>query len=113
MNDLSSLMFVLLRKSPLLLVLLGGLIFAVIRWKRHRRTSLFASIGICLYVIEIFALSIVYYLLPGLLGRMNISMSSQVFTVIQIVDDFVYGGILILLMAAAFSERPPKTVSII
>jgi hypothetical protein len=110
MNDLSSLLFLLLRKSPLLLVLMGGLVFAVVRWKRHPRTSLFASIGIGLYVIEIFVMSIVYYILPSVLVGMHIFMSNRVFTVIQVVDDFVYGGILILLVAAAFSERAPKSV---
>ena len=108
MNDLWSLILLLLRKSPLLLVLVGSFIFAVVRWKRHPRTSLFASIGIGLYVIQIFVLSIVYYLLPGLLVRMNIFMNSRVYTVIQIVDDLVYGVVLILLLVAAFSERSPK-----
>ncbi len=108
MNDLSSLLLFLLRKLPLLLVLLAGLGIAVIRWKRHPRVSLFASIGISLYIIEIFVMATVYYLLPGQMSRMGVSMGSHVFTVIQIVEEFLYSGILILLVAAAFSERAPK-----
>jgi hypothetical protein len=109
-DDLSSLILLLLRKSPLFLVLIGGLIFAVIRWKRHRRTSLLASIGISVYLLSILVVSSTYYVVPGLLERMHISMATQVFTVIQIIDDLVYSGVLILLIGAAFSERPSKSV---
>jgi hypothetical protein len=104
MDDLSSLIFALLRKTPLLLVLFAGLLVALIRWKRHPRTSLLASIGLVLYIIEIFLFTIVYYLLSG------VWMGSSAFSVIQVVDDFIYAGILILLISAAFSQRIPKTV---
>lgn len=111
MHNLWSLLSLLARKSPLLLVLMGGLVFAIVRWQRHPRTSLLASIGIGLYITQIFALSTVYYILPDVLLGMHISMSSTVFTVIQVVDDFVFGGVLILLLAAAFSQRAPKPVN--
>ena len=107
MNDLSSLLWLLLRKLPLVLVLLAGLGFAVIRWKQHPRASLFASIGIVLYIIEIFVMATVYQLLPGQLSQMHFSMST-LFSVIRIVEDFFFSGILILLVTAAFSERTPK-----
>jgi hypothetical protein len=108
MDDLSSLLLLLARKSPLILVLLAGLACAVIRWRRHPRASLLASIGITLYIIDIFVISVVYYVLPGQLSRIQISISSQIYMVIQILDDLVYSAILILLVSAAFSERPPK-----
>lgn len=108
MDDLSSLLLLLARKSPLILVLLAGLAFAVIRWRRHPRASLLASIGVILYIIDIFVMVAIYQLLPGQLSRIQVSIGSQIYMVIQILDDLVYSAILILLVSAAFSERPPK-----
>ena len=110
MDDFQAYLFFLLRKSPLILVLLGGLLFAIVRWSRHPRVSLLASIGLGLYIVEIFVVSAAYYFLPALLERAGFSLSSSLFTVIQIVEDIIYSGLLILLVAAALSQRLPKPV---
>ena len=110
MDDFQSYLFFLLRKTPLILVLLGGLLFAIVRWKRHPRVSLLASIGLGFYIVEIFVVSAAYYFLPAFLERAGFSQSSSLFTVIQVVDDIIYSGILILLVAAALSQRPPKPI---
>jgi len=110
MDDFQSFLFFLLRKTPLILVLLGGLLFAIARWKRHPRVSLLALIGLGFYLVEIFVVTAVYYFLPALLERAGFPQSSGLFTVIQVVDDIVYAGILILLIGAALGQRLPKPV---
>jgi len=111
MSDFESFLFLLLRKTPLILVLVGGLVFTLVRWKRHPRVSLLTLIGLLLYLLEIFVFAIVYNLLPSVVQRINLSMSGSIYTVIQLVDDFVYAGILILLIGAALSQRRSNPVS--
>ena len=110
MDDFQSFLFFLLRKTPLILVLLAGLLFAIVRWKRHPRVSLLATIGLGFYLVEIFVVAAAYYFLPALLERAGFSQSSNPFTVIQVVDDIIYSAVLILLIAAALSQRSSKPV---
>ena len=111
MDDFQSFLFFLLRKTPLILVLLGGLLFAIVRWKHHPRVSLLASIGLGFYIVEIFVVAAAYYFLPAFLERAGMPVSSSLFTVIQVVDDIIYSAILISLIAAALSQRPLKPVN--
>jgi hypothetical protein len=104
-GDLTSLILLLLRKSPLLLVLLAGLIMMFVRWKRHPRASLLGAIATALYILEILVFSFIY--LPSMFMRFG--SRDWIYTFIQIADDLVYAGILILLVSAAFSDRKPKT----
>ena len=111
MSDISSLLFLLLRKTPLILVIVAGLILAIIRWKRHRRVSLLATLGLGLYIADIFIFASFNYLLPTIMerGRFVAHNISRIMTSIQVVEDFVYAAVLILLTAAALSQRAPKT----
>ena len=42
----------LLRRLPMFLVVLAGVIFLIVRWKRHPRVSLMTIIALALYLIE-------------------------------------------------------------
>ena len=108
------LVYLLIKKSVLIVTLLCGIGFAVYRWKRHPRISLMAILALGLFLIETLAFSIVYYLLPDLFSRLQLTPQnmSTLESVFQLLDDFVYAAVLILLVAAAFTGRVRESVTI-
>jgi hypothetical protein len=101
----------LLRRAVLLLVILGGLGFAIVCWKRHPRVSLLTTIALGLYLVESFAFAFLFHYLPRFFDTLHLSSTNiSVFdSVLQLVNDFAFSAVLILLVAAAFSQR--KTIS--
>jgi hypothetical protein len=108
------LVYLLIKKSVLIITVLGGIAFAIYRWKRHPRISLMAVLALGLYLVDTLAFAILYYELPNLFFRLqlterNISTLDSVF---QLLDDFVFAAALILLVAAAFTGRVRESVTI-
>ncbi len=97
----------LLRRSVLLLVIIGGIGYALVRWKRHPRVSLMTTIALLLYLVESYAFSFIFHYLPSLFGSLHMTVSGMriLDTVLQLIDDFAFAAVLILLVAAAFSQR--------
>ena len=52
MEFVTFLLYLLLKRSLLLLLLVGGTGFAIARWKRHPRVSLMTVLALVLYLIE-------------------------------------------------------------
>jgi predicted neutral ceramidase superfamily lipid hydrolase len=101
-------LYVFARRTPLILVVLGGIIFAVVRWKRHPRVSLLTILGLAFFLMETTLFTfLTYAIVRWFLG-------GQVFsTVLYVVDDIAYAAVIILLVAAAFTgrSRPVKEKS--
>lgn len=96
------------RRSPVILVAGAGLIFALVRWKRHPRVSLMAALALFLYFVRLTLFAIFNYYLPNLFaGVFHVSDQgvSWAYTVFFFFEDLAFAGILILLVAAAFSQR--------
>ena len=68
MND-NFFVYLLGRRWPMMLVVLVGTVFAIIRWKRHPKVSAFAIAGLLLFQIQSLAFSSMYYKLPDLANR--------------------------------------------
>ena len=108
------LVYLLIKKSVLIITILGGIGFAVYRWKRHPRISLITVLALGLYLIDTLAFAIITALLPRFffqlhLTAQNISTLSSVF---QLLDDFVFAAVLVLLVGAAFTGRVRESVTI-
>jgi cbb3-type cytochrome oxidase subunit 3 len=99
--------YLLLRRAVLLLVILGGIVFALGRWKRHPRVSLLTTIGLGLYLVESYAFAFLFHYLLRLFDTLHLSASniSMLDSGLQLADDFGFSVVLILLVAAAFSRR--------
>lgn len=99
--------YLLLRRAVLWLVILSGIVFAIVRWKRHPRVSLMTTIALVLYLVESFAFAFLVHYLPGFFDTLHLSANniSALDSVLQMVDDFAFAAVLILLVAAAFSQR--------
>jgi hypothetical protein len=112
---LSFFLYMLLRRIPMLLVMIGGGAVAVARWKLHPRLSLLALLAVIFYFVEAFALLTVRYFIPDWITSMKLAPSTvnTLFTAISVLDDFAFAIIIILLVAAAFSGRraTPATTS--
>ena len=102
----------LLRRLPMLLVLLGGIIFSIMRWKRRPRVSLMTILGLGLFLVEFFIYAAVLYRMPSLREAMHMSFSSfnNLYILLYVLDDFAYAAVIILLVAAALTGRRRATV---
>ena len=91
----------------MILLALGGIMFAIVRWRRHPRVSLMTALGLTIYLVNLLVFTLVFYWLPELSRALHLSANGVdwTYTIINFLDDFVYAAILILLVAAAFSRR--------
>ena len=107
MEIITFLGYLLLRRAVLLLVILGGIVFAIARWKRHPRVSLMTAVALVLYLFESFAFAFLFHYLPRFFDTLHLTGNniSALDSVLQLVDDFAIAAVLILLVAAAFSQR--------
>ncbi len=107
MDGLSYFGYFLLRRSPILLLILLGIIFSLIRWKRHPKVSLLTLTGLTFFLIASLVYTIVLYQLPFLFERLKVDYSSYriYYTVLYVLYDIAYAFVIVLLVAAAFSQR--------
>ena len=101
----------LVRRLPMLLLALGGSVFALLRWKVHPRASLMTVIALVIYLIEAVLFTVFIYYLPELTQSLRISgkATGWLYTLIFFCEDFVLAGVLLLLVAAAFTGRRAQT----
>jgi hypothetical protein len=104
----------LVRRSPMLLLAIGGIVFALIRWKFSPRASLLTVIALVLFVLDLFGFFIVLNFLPDL-TRSILKTSKQLdwfYFFLYFFDDFIYALVLILLITAAYTQRAQKPAEI-
>jgi hypothetical protein len=104
---LSYFMLRMVRRLPMLLLLLSGSAFAIIRWKRHPRVSLMTLLALVIYFVEGIVFVAVLYWLPDLMQPMRLTpnASGWVYSLIFFFEDIVYALVIILLVGAAFTGR--------
>lgn len=103
------LLYFLLKRSVLLLFLVGAIIFGIARWKRHPRVSAMVVSALTIYLLASSTFGILYHVVPEFLFRLRLTSGSIIILedVMLLCDEFIYAGVLILLVAAAFSRREP------
>ncbi len=95
------------QRSPILLVALGGIVFAIIRWRRHPRVSLLVTVGLVFYIIKLTVFAVLYYWLPTLGASMKMSYRAinSLYDVTTVVSDITFSIVLVILVVAAFYRR--------
>ena len=95
------------RRLPMVLLVLGGIAFAVIKWKSHPRVSLMTSVALVIFLLDMVVYTAILYWLPSVIEPMRLSASGSrwLYSVVYFVDDIVFAAIIFLLVAAAFTER--------
>jgi hypothetical protein len=107
------LLTMMLQRAPVLLVLLGGMIFAVVRWRRHPKVSLLTLVALALYLIKLLLFTALSYAVPQIRESMHLSyaVANNMFEVLSVLSDISFAVIIVLLVAAAFIRRGPLTVT--
>ena len=112
MDFTTFLLYLVLRRSLLVVIFFGFIIFAFARWKRHPSVSLMTVLALTVYILESFFFAILYHLLPTIAVKAN--LTDQTYAVIgpvlNVVDALIFSLVLILLVIAAFSQRRSATV---
>ncbi len=95
------------RRLPMLLLALGGIVFALMRWKLHPRASLITIVALGIYLVDMVVYTMILYWLPSIPGLRHMSASASRFfySVVYFIEDMVFAVSLILLVAAAFTNR--------
>ncbi|MEK6337060.1 MAG: hypothetical protein AABM67_19225 [Acidobacteriota bacterium] len=103
----------MVRRLPMLLLVLGGSAFAVVRWRRHPRSSLMTLLALLIYLIEGMLFLAFLYWIPDLTFAMKLSpkVSGWLYTLIFFFEDFVFALVIILLVGAAYTGRKGITDS--
>jgi hypothetical protein len=110
---ISYFLMALLQRTPLLLVILVGIILSIARWKRHPKASLLTLIALGFYLIKLFAFTALNYWIPSLRESMNWSFAAlnNLFTVLHVVNDIGFAVVTVLLVTAAFANRAPEAAT--
>ena len=104
--DPSYLFYLLAGRTPLFLLLLGGIGFALMRWSRHPRVSFLTILGLLFYLLESIFFMFILFLLPTLLpAGLRIVASDSIYMVLFLFDDFAYAAVIIVLVSAVFTQR--------
>lgn len=98
--------YLLLGRLPIILLALVGIVLAIARWKRHSKVSLLTVFGLGLFLFQSLTFMFLYSFLPRLLDRgWTYQSINHLYTLAQVCQDFLFAGVIILLVAAAFSQR--------
>ena len=95
------------RRLPMLLLALGGIVLAIMRWKLHPRASLMTVVALGIHLVDMVVYTLILYWLPSLVEPMRMSASASRFfySVVYFIEDIVNAVTIILLVAAAFANR--------
>ena len=97
----------ILRRLPMLVMALSGIVIALVRWKRHAKVSLLTLLGLGLYLFTAVVSTILFYFASTLFGQLGSSPSNsqRLYTSLYVVQDFLHATMIILLVTAALSQR--------
>jgi hypothetical protein len=98
----------------MLLVVAGGILFSIFRWKRHPRVSLITSLGLVIYFLGMVFFIVISNNLPGLhwgLLELSYLQIRYLQMTVFVLDNFTYAAVLILLVTAAFIQRSQKSAT--
>ena len=101
----------MLQRAPLLLVILGGIVFALVRWSRHPKVSGLTVLGLVLYLIKLLGFSALSYTIPRMRDSMHWSYRTAInmYQVLNVVNSLLFAGLIILFVAVAYAQRMPTT----
>jgi hypothetical protein len=96
------------RRTPMILLCLSGMVLAMIRAKRHSTASLMVGISLGFYLLETFVISTVYSFMPRIVNALHMRDQTSYLTV-TVIDSFAFAAVIVLLSAAVFAGRGPRS----
>lgn len=102
---------IFLRRWPVMLVALAGIVFAIIRWKRHPKVSALVVVGLILFQAQSLFFSYLYYLLPRLATRgWTWAAIDNLSIAVDLCQDIFFSLAIALLAVAVFLGRGLQAV---
>jgi hypothetical protein len=100
----------LVEQLPSLLVMLGCLVFAFVRWKRYPKVSLMVVLGLCLLLLHVIVFLFVYDLVPPIFIKpenylTNATIRRNVYLVLGLISNTVAAISFGVLLVAIFMQR--------
>ena len=105
-------LLLMLRRVPMILVALGAIIFAFVRWRSSPRASVITVIAFLIYLIDMVVFTAFLYWFPEMSASWRLSSSAREWLdwIIFFCEDFVTAAFIILLTAAAFVGRRQDSI---
>ena len=115
MSKLIQYFWALVEQLPSLLTMIGCIVFALMRWKRHPRVSLVIIVGLGLLILNALAFLIVYDVVPPLFIKPDNfenteSIRRTVYLILGLILNSVTAVAFALLLAGVFMQRKPDTL---
>ena len=112
MAKLSQYIWTIVEQLPSLLTMVGCLVFALTRWKRHPKVSLLLVISLGWLVIHALAFLVIFDVVPKLFIKPgNFENLESVMRTVSLVLGLLFNtGLAVgfaLLLGAVFMQRPP------
>jgi hypothetical protein len=105
-------LWTLLRRLPMILVTLGAIVFAFVRWRSGPRAAVITVIAFLIFLIDMVVFTAFLYWFPEVSASWRLSPSAREWIdwVIFFCEDFVTAAFIILLTAAAFVGRQGDSI---
>lgn len=104
-NQLYQIFTSIATQLPSLLTMLGGIVVAIIRWKRHPRVSLTIVIALGLILLHVLVFAVVYAVLPMLTGSADLKTLQNIHTLVSVAYNFTLAIFTTILLSAIFMHR--------
>jgi hypothetical protein len=121
MIKLSQYFWSLVEQLPSLITMIGCIVFALMRRKRHPKVSLMVVVSLGLLVLHVFVFMLVYDLvpdwmssvLPKFFGRLGAVLANRrdVYLVLGVISNGAAAVAFALLLAGVFMQRKPDALS--
>jgi hypothetical protein len=90
----------------MIILVVGGIVFAMIRWNRHPRVSFLTILGLGFYLLKSALFTFVLYLIPTVFARSGqMGLNETLYTVLYVIDDIAYAAVIVVLVSAVFTRR--------
>ena len=105
-QDLLQVLRNVLTQLPSLLTLMICLVIAIVRWKRHPKASLVASLAFLFFILHGLVFSAAYVWIPRwFIGSGRFESNPTFFLVFPLITNFLFGIALATLLVAVFIDR--------
>ena len=90
---------------PSLLTIMGGIVLAILRWKRHPGVSSTIAVGLGLMLLHLLFFTVVYAVLPTLMAGAEVTTLQTVYTLVSVAYNFTLAIFTTILLVAIFMRR--------
>jgi uncharacterized membrane protein YagU involved in acid resistance len=109
-NQVSQILREIAMQLPSMLTMLGGIVVAIIRWKRHPRVSLTIVISLALMLLHLMIFAVVFATIHSMMSYENFRTLQTYQTIASVMYNLTLAILTAILITAIFMQRkkPPE-----